>query len=59
MDFHGLEDQDGVRFSFGVWPTSRLEATRCVVPLGCCYTPLKKVCWVVTDGTRFLVEYLA
>jgi len=43
MDFHSLEDQDGVRFSFSVWPTSRLEATRCVVPLGCSYTPLKQV----------------
>lgn len=43
MDFHAAEDQDGVRFSFSVWPTSRLEATRCVVPLGCSYTPLKKV----------------
>jgi protein transport protein SEC23 len=43
MDFHGMEEQDGVRFSFSTWPTSRLEATRCVVPLGCNYTPLKKI----------------
>jgi protein transport protein SEC23 len=26
-----------------VWPSSKLEATRCVVPLGCLYTPLKKI----------------
>ena len=38
-----MEEQDGVRFSFSTWPTSRLEATRCVVPLGCNYTPLKKI----------------
>jgi len=38
-----MEEQDGVRFSFTTWPTSRLEATRCVVPLGCNYTPLKKI----------------
>ncbi|ESP02930.1 hypothetical protein LOTGIDRAFT_185711 [Lottia gigantea] len=35
------EDRDGVRFSWNVWPSSRLEATRMVVPLGCLYTPLK------------------
>jgi protein transport protein SEC23 len=46
MDFHAQEESDGVRFSFSTWPTSRLEATRCIVPLGCHYTPLK----VITDG---------
>eukprot|EP00124_Ichthyophonus_hoferi_P003697 Ihof_evm1s338 gene=Ihof_evmTU1s338 len=35
------EDRDGVRFSWNVWPSSRLEATRLVVPIGCLYTPLK------------------
>lgn len=35
------EDRDGVRFSWNVWPSSRLEATRMVVPLGCLFTPLK------------------
>ena len=38
-----MEESDGVRFSFSVWPTSRLEATRCVVPLGCYYSPLAKI----------------
>lgn len=36
------EDRDGVRFSWNVWPSSRLEATRMVVPLGCLYTPIKE-----------------
>ena len=36
------EDRDGVRFSWNVWPSSRLEATRMVVPLACLYTPLKE-----------------
>jgi len=35
------EDRDGVRFSWNVWPSSRLEGTRMVVPLACMYTPLK------------------
>lgn len=36
------EDRDGVRFSWNVWPSSRLEATRMVVPVGCMFTPLKE-----------------
>jgi len=35
------EDRDGVRFSWNVWPSSRIEATRMVVPMGCLYTPIK------------------
>ncbi|CAF0817521.1 unnamed protein product [Didymodactylos carnosus] len=36
------EERDGVRFTWNVWPSSRLEATRLVVPLGCLFTPLKE-----------------
>ncbi|XP_059504481.1 protein transport protein Sec23A isoform X1 [Stegostoma tigrinum] len=36
------EERDGVRFSWNVWPSSRLEATRMVVPLACLFTPLKE-----------------
>ncbi|MGH0155097.1 UNVERIFIED_CONTAM: hypothetical protein FKN15_038774 [Acipenser sinensis] len=36
------EDRDGVRFSWNVWPSSRLEATKMVVPLACLFTPLKE-----------------
>lgn len=39
---HQCEDRDGVRFSWNIWPASRLEATRLVVPLACLYTPLKE-----------------
>ncbi|KNC72551.1 hypothetical protein SARC_14893, partial [Sphaeroforma arctica JP610] len=35
------EDRDGIRFSWNVWPSSRLEAQRLIVPIGCLYTPLK------------------
>lgn len=37
------EERDGVRLSWNVWPSSRLEATRIVVPIGCLYTPLKPI----------------
>uniref|UniRef100_A0A8C9TVY0 Protein transport protein SEC23 n=1 Tax=Scleropages formosus TaxID=113540 RepID=A0A8C9TVY0_SCLFO len=36
------EDRDGVRFSWNVWPSSRLEATRMVVPVAVLFTPLKE-----------------
>ena len=41
MDFAELEEMDGVRWSWMTWPSSRLDATRCIVPFACMYTPLK------------------
>jgi len=32
----------GVRFSWNTWPSSRIEATRTVVPIAALYTPLKE-----------------
>jgi len=51
MDFHSNEATNGVRMSWNIWPSSRLEATRNQVPLGCLFTPLKQ-----TEGLQ-LVEY--
>jgi len=42
-DFGLLEESSGVRQSFQCWPSSRLEATRSVAPIGALYTPLKKL----------------
>lgn len=36
------EDLNGIRFSWNAWPSSRIETTRLVVPLGCLFTPLKE-----------------
>ncbi|KAI5635879.1 sec23/Sec24 trunk domain-containing protein [Phthorimaea operculella] len=36
------EDRDGIRFTWNVWPSSRIESTRLVVPLACLYQPLKE-----------------
>lgn len=36
-DVHAAEDRDGVRFSWNCWPSTRLEATRIVVPIGAVY----------------------
>ncbi|KAJ9109569.1 GTPase-activating protein S23 [Naganishia adeliensis] len=40
--FDEIEEQDGVRFSWNTWPSTRLEATRTVVPISSLYTPLKE-----------------
>jgi len=42
-DVSTSEEQSGTRLSFHCWPSSRLEATRCVAPIGALYTPLKKL----------------
>ena len=40
--FRGLYAGDqGVRLSWNVWPSSRIEATRIVVPISALYPPLK------------------
>lgn len=35
MDVHEAEDRDGIRFTFNTWPGTRVEATKCVIPMGC------------------------
>ena len=56
MNFEDVEERDGeslclrlraeaytvsgVRLSWNVWPSSRIEATRTVVPISALYTPL-------------------
>ncbi|SCV05120.1 LANO_0H00474g1_1 [Lachancea nothofagi CBS 11611] len=42
MDFEANEDINGVRFSWNVFPASRTDANKNVVPVGCLYTPLKE-----------------
>ncbi|KAK4645554.1 GTPase-activating protein S23 [Podospora pseudocomata] len=37
-----VEDRDGVRLSWNVFPSTRMEASRLVVPIGALYTPLKE-----------------
>jgi protein transport protein SEC23 len=41
-EFLQLEELDGVRFVWNVWPNSRLEAAKAVIPYGVLYTPCKK-----------------
>ncbi|AET38507.1 GTPase-activating protein SEC23 Ecym_2811 [Eremothecium cymbalariae DBVPG len=43
MDFEQNEDFNGIRFSWNVFPASRTDANKNVVPVGCLYTPLKEI----------------
>mmetsp|Transcript_5940 Transcript_5940/g.13001 ORF Transcript_5940/g.13001 Transcript_5940/m.13001 type:complete len:832 (+) Transcript_5940:125-2620(+) len=42
-DVAATEEQSGTRLSFHCWPSSRLEAQRCVAPFGALVTPIKKL----------------
>ncbi|RHY14354.1 hypothetical protein DYB25_005379, partial [Aphanomyces astaci] len=51
-DIEALEAKDGIRFSWNNWPSTPLEQTRAVVPMGCIYQPLKPI-----EGMPAAVEY--
>ena len=34
-DIAEADERDGIRFTFNTWPGTRMEATKCVVPMGC------------------------
>eukprot|EP01083_Nonionella_stella_P036788 100355_1 len=51
MQFTEGEDKDGVRMAWNIWPSTRIDASRIVVPVGTIYTPLKEC-----DGLQ-RVEY--
>ena len=40
-DFAELEEADGVRLTWNVWPSTRVEAAKCVVPCAALYSPVK------------------
>jgi len=41
--FARLEDSNGLRLSWHVWPTNRIDVVSCSVPIGVIYTPLKSM----------------
>lgn len=40
-EFAQQEDLDGIRLTWNRWPTSKVEASKCVVPMAAVYTPLR------------------
>lgn len=43
MDFNQVEDLNGIRYSWNLLPTNRIDASAVSMPLGCLYTPLKQI----------------
>ncbi|KAJ3450735.1 protein transport protein sec23 [Anaeramoeba flamelloides] len=43
MNFLQNEDTNGIRWSWNVFPNSKEEESRFIVPLGCLYTPKKEI----------------
>ncbi|KAJ5078022.1 protein transport protein sec23 [Anaeramoeba ignava] len=41
--FQKQEDLNGIRFSWNIFPNSKQENARFVIPVGCLYTPLKLI----------------
>ncbi len=37
-DIGEADERDGIRFTFNTWPGTRMEATKCVIPMGCLYS---------------------
>jgi protein transport protein SEC23 len=42
-DWNQPEETDGVRLTWNLWPNSKLEATKCVIPFAAMYTPNKRL----------------
>ncbi len=34
-DFHSYEEQNGLRFTWNEWPSTKVDAARVVVPVAC------------------------
>ncbi|GBF99075.1 hypothetical protein Rsub_11846 [Raphidocelis subcapitata] len=43
MDFNAVEETDALRLTWNLWPNSKIEATRCVIPFAAIYTPNKRL----------------
>lgn len=50
MDFAALEEVDGIRMTWNVWPNSKLEATKCVIPFATLYTPNRRLPGMPVSG---------
>lgn len=48
MDFTPNETSNGIRNSWNVLPANRIDQSRCVVPVGSLYTPLKEIPNLIT-----------
>ncbi|EEB07454.1 GTPase activating protein Sec23a [Schizosaccharomyces japonicus yFS275] len=42
MNFEEIEERDGIRFTWNVFPSTRIESSRAVVPIAAMYKPLNE-----------------
>lgn len=42
-DWAQPEETDGIRLTWNLWPNSKLEATKCVIPFAALYSPNKRL----------------
>lgn len=42
MNVEQIEEKDGIRFSWNVFPPTKADSSKLVVPVSCLYTPLKE-----------------
>ena len=57
-DFGELEELDGVRMPWNIWPSSRVEALKCVIPFSALYTPNKPIQHLQVCADEFPVRCL-
>ena len=57
-EFGELEKADAVRMTWNVWPNSRVEATKCVIPFAAIYTPNKVLEQMPVSSAPFLQKYV-
>lgn len=43
QEVYELEAADGVRMPWNIWPRSKVEAVRCVIPFAALYRPVKQL----------------
>lgn len=53
-----LEELDGVRMPWNIWPSSRVEALKCVIPFAALYTPNKPLQHLQVLPANHLVKVL-
>ena len=58
-EFTEMEEIDAVRMVWNVWPHSRLEAAKCVIPFGVMYTPAKATRNLQVRGVGWAMNGLA
>ena len=58
-DFYELENLDGVRMTWNVWPNSKQESQKCVIPFAAIYSPNKPLSGAIVSPRSLTTRDLA